>query len=127
MDNRKFGIFAVILVVVLLVIAILLPQKKEKEDNFKEELLDIDYGIEGNIAELKYDKEELNLIRTLGDNLKIVQEDIKTMKTQITNIENKIENIENKIENIENMENKFDKYFKAIFQKLKIEDKDLEK
>ena len=57
MDNRKFGIFAVILVVILLVVAILLPQKKEKEDNFKEELLDIDYGIEGNIAELKYDKE----------------------------------------------------------------------
>ena len=81
--------------------------------------------------ELKYDKEELNLIRTLRDDVKIVKQDIKTMKTQITNIENKIKNTDNKIENIENkiqnMENKFDKYFKAIFKKLKIEDKDLEK
>lgn len=57
MDNKKFGILAIIIVIVLLLVAILLPQKKEKEENFKEELLGIDYGVDGNIAELKYDKE----------------------------------------------------------------------
>ena len=33
--------------------------------------------------ELKYDKEELNLIRTLGNDVKIIRQDIKLMKTRL--------------------------------------------
>ena len=56
MNNKKFGIFAVIVIVILLVVAILLPYKKEKED-FKEKLLEINYDVDGNTTELNYEKE----------------------------------------------------------------------
>lgn len=53
MNKKIFVVSIVLLVAGLLIVSIIIPQK-EKE--YKEDLLNIDYNIEGNLLELDYDK-----------------------------------------------------------------------
>jgi len=55
MKNKAFVIVGIILVIIILLVAILIPQDKKSE--VKEILLGIDYNVDGNEANLKYQTE----------------------------------------------------------------------
>lgn len=52
--NKKYVIIGIVLVVLLLIISVMIPVKEKK---YKEDLLGINYKVEGNITELKYETE----------------------------------------------------------------------
>ena len=55
MKGKIMGIIIGIIIIVLLIVAVMLPQKEEKK--VKEELLGIDYSVEGHEVDLNYDTE----------------------------------------------------------------------
>ena len=55
MKKNGFLIFGIILLIIVVVVAFILPQDTEEESESVEDLLNIDYSIEGNEASLAYD------------------------------------------------------------------------
>ena len=58
MENKTKIIFVIIIIVLLLVGIIIIKEKEEKKEPMKEDLLKINYDIDGNEASLDYDTEK---------------------------------------------------------------------
>ena len=102
-------------------------KKTSKKKSLKDAFLELEF-LPANIVifklddeifgeKIKYDKEELNLLGNLRDDITIMKKDINMIKTDVKEMRNEMNE---KFEEINGKFGQFDKYFKLIAKKLDI-------